>query len=412
MSPVCAVVDAYSTGRFLAPVLHRHGVATVHVQSTPEVPAHLRNVSRVRDFTESIVFRNDVPPVAARLARRGVTHVVAGTETGVTLADSLSAALGTPGHGASCPAARRDKELMAERLRQAGLDAPHGLTTRTEAGALAWLAHHDRWPVVLKPVDSAGGDNVQVCADRSAALNAFRRIMAARNIVGHRNRRVLLQEFLAGEELFVNTVSWAGRHHVAEIWKYLKRRTPDGAIIYDYEEPLPPDDRRAATVADYVVAVLDALEIRNGAAHTEVILTPRGPVLVDSGARLAGSVLPHVVSRCFGTSQVELLATAIAAPERFAESAGRAYRLGGHLRYVSLICPRDCVLGELAGLEQIKRLPTLADLVIAARPGDRMRRTTDSATSPGQVYLFGHPDDVERDYRRLRALEEGGFYDA
>jgi biotin carboxylase len=412
VSPVCAVVDAYSTGRFLAPVLRRHGVATVHVRSTPEIPEHLRNVSRVEDFIESIVFRNDVQPVAARLARRGVTHVVAGTETGVSLADSLSAALGTPGHGASCPAARRDKSLMAERLRRSGLDAPHGLAARTEAEVLAWLAGHGRWPVVLKPLDSAGGDNVQVCPDRATVLAAFRRIMAARNIVGHRNQRVLLQEFLTGEELFVNTVSWAGRHHVAEVWKYVKRRTPDGAIIYDYEEPLPPDDRRVSAVFDYVVAVLDALEIRNGAAHTEVILTLRGPVLVDSGARLAGSVLPHVVSRCFGTSQVELLATAIAAPERFASSAGRPYRLGGHLRYVSLICPRDCALGELRDLEKIRRLSTFADLVFVALPGDAMRRTTDSATSPGQVYLFGDPEDIARDYRRLRDLEAGGLYES
>ena len=335
MSPVCAIVDAYSTGRFLAPVLNRHGVNTIHVQSTPEVPAHLRNVSHATEFTESIVFRNDLPSVAARLARRGVTHVVAGTETGVSLADSLSAMLGTPGHGMSCPAARRDKSLMADRLRRSGLDAPHGLATHTEAEALTWLDGHGRWPVVLKPVDSAGGDNVQVCADRSAVLKAFRRIMAARNIVGHRNRRVLLQEFLTGEELFVNTVSWAGCHHVAEVWKYQKRRTPDGVIIYDYEEPLPHGDRRVLAVADYVVAVLDALEIQNGAAHTEVILTSRGPVLVDSGARLAGSVLPHVVSRCFGTSQVQLLATAIAAPERFASSAGRPYRLAG----ISATCP-------------------------------------------------------------------------
>ena len=411
MSPLCAVVDAYSTGRFLAPALRRHGVGTIHVQSTPDVPAHLRNVADIAGFSESIAFRDDVRPLAARLGLRGVTHIVAGTETGVSLADSLSAVLGTPGHGVSCPAARRDKSLMAERLRRSGLDAPDGWATHLENEALAWLGGHGQWPVVLKPVDSAGGDNVQVCADRSAVLNAFRRIMAARNIVGQRNRRVLLQEFLTGEELFVNTVSWAGCHHVAEVWKYTKRRTPDGTVIYDYEEPLPHDDRRVARVAGYVAGVLDALEIHNGAAHTEVILTSRGPVLVDSGARLAGSVLPQVVSRCFGTSQVELLATAIAAPERFISLAGRPYCLGGHLRYVSLICPRDCLLGELQGLEQVRRLPTFAGMTIMARPGDRLHRTRDSATSPGQVYLFGGPDDVARDYRRLRELE-GSLYDA
>ena len=44
--------------------------------------------------------------------------------------------------------------------------------------------------------------------------------------------------------------------------------------------------------------MLDALGIRFGPAHTEVMLTATGPVLVESGARMHGSVPDEIVDRC------------------------------------------------------------------------------------------------------------------
>lgn len=101
-----------------------------------------------------------------------------------------------------------------------------------------------------------------------------------------------------------------------EVWRYYKRSVA-GRTVYDYEVLLPPDDPTAQQIIDYTVAVLDALEIRNGAAHTEVMFTARGPVLVECGARLGGGQMPELLTRCTGTNQVDSLAYAIAQPEPF-----------------------------------------------------------------------------------------------
>jgi biotin carboxylase len=406
----CAVVDAYSTGRFLPAELRRRGAEVLHVRSTPQVPAHLRRVRWQSAAGETLVHRGDPQWLADRLRRRGVTHVLAGSECGVLLADRLSSLLGTPGQGTRCPAARRDKSLMAARVRAAGLAVPDGRVVRRPQQLLDWSTRHGRWPVVVKPVDSAGGDNVWICQDREEALTALGRVVAGRNMVGRPNRQALVQEYLVGDEVFVNTVSLAGHHHVAEVWRYVKRRLPDGPVVYDYEEPLPDDDPCLPSLVDHVRGVLDALEIRYWAAHTEVMLTDRGPVLVETGARLAGSVLPAAVRRCFGVSQVDLLAMAVTDPERFLAAARNGPRPGAHLRYVSLISPRGGVRIDPDGVERIRALPTFAELSMSAATGGRLPRTTDSASGPGQVYLLGRRDAVERDYQRIRQMERSGLY--
>jgi hypothetical protein len=116
----CAVVDAYGIGRFLPDALRRQGVEPVHVRSQfPDV--HLRY--RSEDFRVDIEHQGDIGATAARLRAEGVDFVIAAMESGVLLADALSAALGTPGNGMSRPAARRDKYEMVQAVRAAGLPA-------------------------------------------------------------------------------------------------------------------------------------------------------------------------------------------------------------------------------------------------------------------------------------------------
>ncbi|MFB6721427.1 hypothetical protein ACFCV3_14740 [Kribbella sp. NPDC056345] len=65
---------------------------------------------------------------------------------------------------------------------------------------------------MLKPVASAGTDNVVVCGSPEQVRAACARIMASADRYGLANHVVLAQEFLAGDEYFVNTVSRDGRH--------------------------------------------------------------------------------------------------------------------------------------------------------------------------------------------------------
>ncbi|GAA1255926.1 ATP-grasp domain-containing protein [Kitasatospora nipponensis] len=406
----CAVIDAYGIARFLPAALRRHGVECVHVRSaTPDV--HLDY--RPQDFSVDLAADPDPAVTAALLRAEGVEFVVAGAESGVLLADALSSELGTPGNGMTHPAARRDKFAMVEAVAAAGIPTAASLSSADAERTVAWAAELGEPPVVLKPVASAGTDNVYFCSSAAQIREAHAAILADTDRFGLRNTTVLAQQFLDGAEHFVNTVSRDGVHHVVEIWRYNKRPAPGGRSINDFDYPLDLDDPTARRLAAYVLPVLDALEIRNGAAHTEVMLTARGPVLVECAARLGGAQLPHVISRCLGIDQVDALAQAIAAPHRVLDGTLPAARRLTTLRYVNLISPGAGVVPSGAGWDRLRALPSYLDMVLTIPEGEPVVQTLDLVTSPGYVYLSSDdPRQVAADYRRLRELELDGLYGA
>jgi biotin carboxylase len=405
-----AMVDAYSAGNAMPAALRRHGIECVHVQS-PKPDIYL--TFDPDGFVDKLRHDGDVAATASALRKRGVSCVIAGGESGVELADQLSAELGTPGNGMSRPTARRNKHDMVLALRDAGLAHAATIVSSEANDIIVWAETTVGYPIVVKPVRSAGADNVVACSSPEQVRAVHEKIMTSTDRHGMTNTVVLAQEFLEGDEHFVNTVSRDGRHHTVEIWRYHKRRLPDGNIIYDYDEPLSPDDPDAKKVEFYTHQVLDALEIRNGAGHSEVMLTARGPVLVECAARLGGGQVLEINTRCLGTNQVELLALSVAKPDEFNRLPTTVYQLLQRLRNVSLINPRDNgVVPSNEAMAAIRALPSYALTVMMYPEGHPLPRTIDVVTQPGYVYLISDdPAEILADYQKLRQVEHDYLYD-
>ena len=398
------VVDAYSTGARLAPRFAAAGLPVVHVQSSPRLPEFYLRAFRAGDFVENVVHEGDLGATAARLAAHDPAFVVVGAEPGVPLADALSERLGLPSNGSELSSARRDKNAMSEALRHAGLRAAEALKTADVAEAITWAAARGGDPVVVKPLDSAGTDGVSICTDGAAIEAAFAANLGRPNALHGANEELLVQELLQGTQLFVNSISWDGVHHVSEVWRDNKLRL--GAnFIYDYEELLPRHGEQQDQVVPYVEAVLDALGIRFGPAHTEVMLTATGPVLVESGARMHGSVPDGIVDRCTPSHQA-LTAEAYLEPDSVARRAAQPYELAAGAYCVMLISQHEGLIVDDAGMREIEALPSFAGTINMLKPGNYLKRTVDLFSCPGFIYLID-PDRerLKADYDRIRELD-------
>ncbi len=404
------IVDAYSTGAKLPPRFAAAGIEVVHVQSDPAMPDFYLRSFRPEHFVENVIHDGDLEATAARVAAHDPAFVVVGAEPGVELSDALGERLGLPSNGSAGSRARRDKHAMAEALRAAGLRAVEELKTGDPAAAAAWAAGRDKWPVVVKPLDSAGTDGVTLCEDPAAVEAAFAAILGRPNALRGANEELLVQEMLRGTQLFVNSVSWDGKHRVSEVWQDNKRRI-EGNLVYDYEELHPRHGEKQDAVVDYVEEALDALGIRFGPAHTEVMLTADGPVLVESGARLHGSTRDDVIDRCT-PSHAAITAEAYIDPDSVARHAGKPYELAAANYCVMLISQHEGRIVGADGLGKIEALPTFAGSIAMSGPGDELKRTVDLFSCPGMVYLVD-PDreKLKADYDRLRELEAEGLYE-
>ena len=406
-----AFVDAFSMGRHLLPALHRLGMECVHVQS-PNPDLYMARLPFPEGFVDNVRHHGDVAATASALREHGVRWVIASGESGVELADRLSAELGTPGNGVSRSTARRNKYDMVLALRDAGVECAATIVSSDADEIIKWAETTAGYPVVLKPVASSGTDNVVACSSADQVRAVHEKIMTSTDRHGKPNEVALAQEFLDGDEYFVNTVSRDGKHHTVEIWRYFKTRLPGGNIIYDYNEPLAPDDPDAKKVESYTHQVLDALEVRNWAGHTEVMMTAGGPVLVECAARFGGGQVPDISNRCLGTNQIDLIALSVANPAEFDRLPTTAYRLLQRLRYVHLINPEDHgVAPSHETMAAIRALPSYAHAVTTHPEGAPLPRTVDVATQPGYVILISEdPEQLRADYRKLREIERDHLY--
>ncbi|WP_175411362.1 ATP-grasp domain-containing protein [Streptomyces sp. TRM64462] len=403
-----AIVDGYSTGAVLVRKLIERGVECVHVRSQEIPPPRLLPSFVPGHYSHDFGYFPDRADAVRTLKEAGVDRVVAGAECGVVLADTLAHELGLPGNEFDGVEARRDKYAMAERLAAAGLAAPVSFNATDPEAAADWAAAAGG-PVVVKPAASAGTDNVHVCHTADAVRSACAAVLAGLDYFGNPNPSAVVQKFLFGTEYMVNTVAVDGVHKVSDIWLSAKTPGPTGAPLYAYQQPLPVTDPRVDVLTDYVIPAVTALGITNGAAHSEVMLTPDGPVLIETGARLMGALPPDLIERHSGTSHVELLALALTDPAAFHAFRDRDVRWNRTVRNVWLINDRAGTSGPWHGA--FASLPTYDRLVTGVREGAPVGRTVDMATSPGYVSLVADTEaELDRDQAEIRAMESAGLF--
>ncbi|AXI76791.1 ATP-grasp domain-containing protein [Peterkaempfera bronchialis] len=345
------LVNPVSTGKALATAFREEGAECLHLYD-----ASLRHAYDA-DSSPHTMVHEDLAKTLGVLKGLRPTAVIAASEYGVLLADALAAKLGLPHHRPEQAAARRDKELMVRALEQAGVPAARTGSVRDEAELIELLARWGGHPVMVKPRDSAGSDGCTISPDRETALAAFRAIVDRRNLMGEVNHDVLVQEFLTGTQYIVNTVSIGGRHLVSEV--YAERIDHiDGAPVLRHIISRPQLDAAEAELVAYVLKCLDALGIQEGAAHTEVMLTPAGPRLVEVNSRVMGpSLAPDPYHAAFGYSHQHLVVERFLRPEEFALRLELPYTAARTVAKVFLRSDRPGVLLAVDGARILRRLP-------------------------------------------------------
>jgi L-amino acid ligase len=404
-----AVVDAFSTGHLLGPAFRSRGVPVVHVRNRNNALASQIATFHSADFQAELDFTDDVADTASQLASCGVQHVVAGIESGSDVADLLATRLKTPtANAAGFAEARRDKRVMHQRLHHAGIPVPwqrhlaaDGRTVWQTTGAAPEM-------VVVKPAASAGTDSVEVCRTTQEQDAAVRKVLSSTDVYGRENAGVVVQEYLPGTEYMVNTVSVDGHHAVVEVWRSDKKLL-DSNPVYDRQVLEDPTDPHISVITAYVFSVLTALGVRWGSGHSEVIVTPRGPLLLETATRLPGGADPSLGLKALGTSHIDEVVESYLAPDAVKER-GPIRPLRRSAMGISLISPCSGRLSRALDLRPLFQLPSFHGARIPLEAGSVVSRTVDLFTKPGGLYLCHEDkDQLTRDYEAVREWESAEF---
>ena len=407
-TPHAIVLDPFSSGRFLVDEFARRGIASVAVLSSG-IPALFASSFAPEKYAAVIDACDGVDALAADLAGFHPCCVMTGLETGIALMDELAARFGLPGNDPASSTMRRDKYLMQETIRAQGLRAVAQCKVERSEEALDWLDAHGHYPVIVKPAASAGSDNIHLCATRDEALAAVHKVLEANNLFGAPNTHALVQEFLDGQEWVVDTVSCDGECLVTNVTKYKKLPNAQGKTVYRHSAFLTPDMEAHGELIRYAQAVIEALGIRLGAAHVELIDTARGPVLVEVNARMHGGDAVAVLRDYAPFTQLELSVDSHIAPDAFKRKAAQSMVYSRHVIAHFLI---SRMAGEVRQVMDKRHLAEIASYAGDHMPhlGDKLVVTDSLTSAPGYIWLASeNATDLQNDQNTLVAWEETGL---
>lgn len=406
-----AIVDGFSSGKFIAKGLYEKGCELIHISSSDELDSYYYNGFEYNIYINSIV-HEDMDKTIEFISNFGAECVIAGTESGVTLADNINKRLQlTYTNSIEDISSRRNKYDMIEKIRSAGLNAVDQIKISNWQESKTWLK--DRaYPIVLKPLESAGSDGVFICKDEDEVRNAFELVSKKKNKLNLINDEVLLQDFLEGCEYVVNFVSLDGNFLTTEVVKYHKRKLESGNIVYDIDEIIDSDSEEFEGLVEYTGRVCAALGIANGPSHAEVMITKNGPYLVEIAARSDGILRPDVASETTGLGQLAATVLSLTEPEKFLDIVRQPpYKLKNFSFNVCLICPRTGIFDDHEITSKAKELLSFQRIELYVSSGSTASQTKDVFSQPGTIYLVSaSKDQLWEDYKKIRALEESGFY--
>lgn len=310
-----AVVDPVSSGHQLAKRLMENGAKVICI-STKGCP---HDVKPGQAFVDEFIHQSIDSSIARIRSFGEIDGLLIGCDSGVTIAEQLAAKMGLRGNEPSFD--RRNKFLQQEKCRSFGIDAAKQTFATTMAEVDEFLSTFNPTPfkAIVKPVDGAGTMSVVLCQSPDEVREAFSDLVG-RVVFGSVCEGALIQEFLAGTEYVVNTITVDGNHKAVGVHQYDRRHAYGSDFVYFGARAMGDDHPHFVSMIDYALNVLNAIEFHNGAAHLEIMLTNRGPVLVECNCRIAG--FSGDMDKCeelvSGRGQIELYVDAMLEPSSFA----------------------------------------------------------------------------------------------
>lgn len=401
MRPV-VIVDPLSSGIELAPTFRARGIPAIAVTLTTEEWPEFGSKMKASDFVEVIA---DQPGIESLLKKYDPIAIIPGTEEGIPLAERLAGIL-TPqlANDPQKSLHRSHKSLMQQALHEAGVPALKTLHTSSEAEAESWIKKNGlvAAPLILKPPTSSGSEMVFHIPAGGDWQEKFHQILAESSVVtGKKSEAVVIQEQAIGTEYAVGTISANGNHHLVHLIKYNKIVAGGRQTVYDYVEFVPYENETLGGLFEYTKKALDALGVRWGATHTEIMLTDKGPRLIESSARMIGGPVVGFARAATGSSQADKLV------EIYVDGdvLHKDYLFKKTVVPVFLKAAHAGVVSNMEIFEEASQLPTLLSKHVWIKTGDQVPQTIDYLTAIGIIALAGDREAIFRDYHKIRAME-------
>jgi biotin carboxylase len=142
------------------------------------------------------------------------------------------------------------------------------------------------FPLIVKPVDRSGSRGVTKVNDENSLVKA---ILRACDLSF--KKKAIVEEFIDGDEVSVEAISWMGEHYILAITDKVTSGEPYFAEIAHHQPSSLPENIKHRIKKETIKA-LNSLNIKFGASHTELKVNQNCEVFtIETGARMGGDYI-------------------------------------------------------------------------------------------------------------------------
>lgn len=218
--------------------------------------------------------------ICSNLDINGITSIA--SDVAVPTISFVASCLNLVGNSVRSSQISTNKFLMREALSLAKINSPAYQLIDDPKGKLDKSL---KFPVVIKPIDRSGSRGVSKVNNveqlRKSLVNAI-----GLSFTG----MAIIENYLDGPEVSVESISWNGQHFILAITDKVTTGPPNFVEIA-HHQPSIIDINLKSKIIDITKQALDALDIQFGASHTEIKISDNEAFIIEVGARMGGDFI-------------------------------------------------------------------------------------------------------------------------
>lgn len=187
------------------------------------------------------------------------------------------------GNSIECSLLTTNKSLMRKCFEENSIASPQSVTV-SEFKAEDFESF--TYPVIIKPSDRSGSLGVIKAASVEECQKAIENAVSVSF-----SKTCVVEEFIKGKEVSVETVSFKGEHRIITITD--KEITEEPYFVeLAHHQPSSFSEEIKSKIHDISYSILRATKVENGASHIELMITEEGKVYpIEIGSRMGGDFI-------------------------------------------------------------------------------------------------------------------------
>lgn len=321
-----------------------------------------------KEVIDSKDVRSHIAFAKKNVERLNLCGVFAGSDVAVTVA-AITNALGLPGIKNEVAHRSNNKGAMKERWIKDKIPTPIGYEINTQSEARKVLKNIG-FPAIVKAVDNAASRG-------SMKIESFEQLPSALEnaIKASKTGTAIIEEYVFGSEQSVETIIFNGKNYHIGIADREFGYHPYH-IETSHTDPSQLSIEMQKNIYEVVDRAAESLGIDFGPAKADMIITKKGPMILEMPARLSGGFHSQYTTP-LSTGQNPIKAVMqISVGDRLDEKL-----LNPKYKNVSVcagIFPSKGKIVNITGLEKAKKIPGVEQIIITKKIGDQVNDYIDN----------------------------------